>query len=274
VEALLHRRYDKSTAARGPCRSSEVVELVDVPEPTGRPASKMIVERSTNVGFADRCKLNCSGDRHVRLNFKKTAVATGASSGIGAVYADRVAARGYDLILVARRADRLAAVSEKLSAAFGTKVEVIAADLEKEADLIRVEKVLATNPAVRILVNNAGLARLLPVGQSRVEDSMSQIAPNIAALTRLTHGVLRALLARNDGAIVNIASVLALHALPVSAAATATELRDASGVPLSTLDQRTVMTVENMVDAAFSGFDRGEAVTLPSLADASPLGQV
>src|SRR5258705_4332134 len=93
--------------------------------------------------------------------FKKIAVVTGASSGIGAVYADRLAARGYDLILVARRADRLEAVSKKILKTYaGANVEVIAADLAKESDVVRVEKVLATNPAVRILVNNAGLARL------------------------------------------------------------------------------------------------------------------
>src|SRR5258707_4304342 len=92
---------------------------------------------------------------------KRVAVVTGASSGIVAVYADRVAARGYDLIIVARRADRLEALSKKILKTYaGAKVEVIAADLAKEPDLVRVEKVLATNPAVRILVNNAGLARL------------------------------------------------------------------------------------------------------------------
>src|SRR5258707_4710125 len=91
--------------------------------------------------------------------FKKIAFVTGASSGIGAVYADRLAARGYDLILVARRADRLEALSKKiLKTCAGANVEVIAADLAKESDLVRVEKVLATNPAVRILVNHAGLA--------------------------------------------------------------------------------------------------------------------
>src|SRR5467141_2649987 len=94
---------------------------------------------------------------------RKIAVVTGASSGIGAVYADRLAARGYDLILVARSADRLEALAEKISKASGAKVEVIAADLQKESDLVRVEKVLATNRAVRVLVNSAGLGRLGPI---------------------------------------------------------------------------------------------------------------
>lgn len=229
------------------------------------------------------------------------AVVTGASSGIGAVYADRLAARGYDLVLVARRIERLEALAAKVSRAHGVNVDLITADLTNEADLARVEKILATNPSVRVLVNNAGLARLLPVAQSSVEDSMSQIALNVTALTRLTQAALPAFLARNDGAIVNIASVLAVHALPVSAvysgtkgfvlnytlglqqevagtgvkvhlvlpASTATEIWDGSGVPLASLNQDAVMTTENLVDAALAGFDQGEAVTWPSLADAT-----
>jgi uncharacterized protein len=232
---------------------------------------------------------------------KKVAVVTGASSGIGAVYADRLAARAYDLILVARRADRLQAVSDKISTAYGANVDMIVADLEKEADLVRVETVLATNPAVRVLVNNAGNGRLRPLARSSAADSLSQIALNITALTRLTQAVLPAFLARNDGAIVNIASALALHTLPISSvysgtksfvlnfsrglqqelaetgvkvhlvlpSATATEFFDASGIPLSALDQDTVMTADNLVDTALAGFDMGEAITWPSLADAS-----
>jgi short-subunit dehydrogenase len=234
-------------------------------------------------------------------NSRKIAVVTGASSGIGAVYADRLAGRGYDLILVARRADRLEALSAKLSKAHGAKVEVIAADLEKEADLARVEKVLAANPAVRVLVNNAGTSRLRPLGQAHLADSLSQIALHVTALTRLTHAVLPAFLSRNDGVIINIASVLALHSMPISSvysgtkgfvlnfsrglqdelaktgvrvqvvlpASTATEIWNEKSLPLSALSPETVMTTENMVDAALAGFDKGEAITLPSVADAS-----
>src|ERR1700731_3556827 len=231
--------------------------------------------------------------------FKKIAVVTGASSGIGAVYADRLAARGYDLVIVARRADRLEALSEKILKTYArTKIEVIAADLAKESDLVRVEKVLATNPAVHVLVNNAGLA---PIAQAPVQQSLAQIALNITSVTRLTHAVLPALLSRNDGVIVNIASVLAIHSLPVSSvysgtkafvltfsrglqdelagtgvkvqvvlpASTATEIWDASGLSLSALDQDTVMTAENLVDAALSGLDKGEAITWPTVADAT-----
>ena len=232
----------------------------------------------------------------------KTAVVTGASSGIGAVYAQRLAARGYDLILVARRADRLNALAGKLSAAHGTKVQVLVADLAKESDLAGVEAVIGRDANVRLLVNNAGVARLRPFVQSSAEDSVSQIALNITALTRLTHAVLPGFVARNEGAVINIASILAVHALPVSAvysatkafvlqfsrglqgelagtgvkvqavmpAATETEIwtEEVSGVPLEALAKGTVMSVENLVDAALAGFDQGEAVTWPSVGDA------
>ncbi len=230
---------------------------------------------------------------------KGIALVTGASSGIGAVYADRLAARGYDLILVARREDRLRAVAETITGAHGRHVEVLAADLEKETDLARVESVLASNPDIRVLINNAGLARLAPVATAPLQDSLTQIALNITALTRLTQAVLPGFVARNRGVIVNIASVLGIQTLPISSvysgtkafvlafsrglqaelaetavkvqvvlpAATATEIWDASGVPLTALDANTVMTTENLVDAAIAGFDRGEAVTWPSLAD-------
>lgn len=234
---------------------------------------------------------------------RKTAVVTGASSGIGAIYADRLAARGYDLVLVARRADRLAALSEKLSETHGVNVQVLVADLENEDDVVKVEAVLANDAGVRVLVNNAGFARLRPLAQSSVNDSTSQIALNITSLTRLTQAALPGFLSRNDGVIINIASVLAVHSLPVSSvysgtkayvlaftrglqdelantgvkvqvvlpASTATEIwtEGVSGVPLSALRPESVMSAEDMVHAALVGLDNGEAVTWPSVADES-----
>jgi short-subunit dehydrogenase len=231
----------------------------------------------------------------------KTAVVTGASSGIGAVYADRLAARGYDLILVARRADRLSALSEKLSASYGVKVQALVADLAKEGDLARIEDVLANDASVRLLVNNAGLARLSPLAKTTVSDAAAQVALNITALTRLTQAALPGFLARNEGDFINVASVLSVHSLPVSAiysgtkayvlafsrglqdelantgvrlqvvlpSTTATEIWDLAGIPLSTLNQDSVMSAEDMVDAALIGFDRGEKFSWPSVADES-----
>ena len=170
-----------------------------------------------------------------------------------------------------------------------------------DADLARVEEVLATDPNVRVLVNNAGLARLKPLTQSSQEETHSQIALNITALTRLTQAALPGFVSRNEGAIINIASVLAVHSWSASSvysgtkafvlqytrglqqeladtgvkaqvvlpASTATEIWDESGIPLSALEKESVMTTENLVDAALAGFDQGESVTWPSVADAS-----
>lgn len=229
----------------------------------------------------------------------KIAVVTGASSGIGAVYADRLARRGYDLLLVARRAERLQSLAAKLEQTYRIEAETLTIDLERESDVAALEAVLAGNPAIRVLVNNAGIARLRPVAETTIENALAQITLNITALTRLTHAVLPAFKKRNEGIIINIASALALHSLPVSSvysgtkgfvlnfsrglqqelattgiriqvvlpAATATDLWDSSGVPLVALAPDTVMSVEHLVDAALAGFDQGESVTLPSMAD-------
>ncbi|WCM89867.1 SDR family NAD(P)-dependent oxidoreductase [Acidovorax sp. NCPPB 3576] len=231
---------------------------------------------------------------------RKVALITGASAGIGAVYADRLAARGYDLILVARRADRLQALCDRLAKAHGIQAEPIVADLGQADDLARVEAILSTNDNLHVLVNNAGIARLGKVSQRSADDALSQIALNITALTRLTQAVVPRFIARNAGLIVNIGSVLGIHSLPISAvysgtkafvlhystglqqelagtqvkvqvvlpASTATELWDLSGVPLAALNKDGLMTAEHMVDAALAGLDQGETVTFPSVADA------
>ncbi len=172
-------------------------------------------------------------------NSKKTAVVTGASSGIGAVYADRLAARGYDLIVVARRSDRLEALVEKISKVYGAKVEVIVADLEKEAHFVRVEKILATNPAVHVLVNNTGLSRFRPIGQSPVQDSLSQIALNITSLpiSSLYSGTKAFVLNFSRGLRGELAQT-GVKVQVVLPASTATEVWNASGIPLSALEAK------------------------------------
>lgn len=236
---------------------------------------------------------------------RKIAVITGASSGIGAVYADRFAKRGYDLVLVARRADRLKSLAESISSKHGVAVEPLVADLATDEGQTRVAQLLASNPAIGALVNNAGTAKLAPMIGSPLEDSLTQIALNITALTRLTHAALPGMKARNEGLIINIASVLSLHSLPISSvysgtkafvlnfsrglqqelgdsavkvqvvlpAATATELWDLSGVPLAALNPDTVMQTDVMVDAALFALDKGESITLPSVADAGLIEQ-
>ncbi|WP_295990976.1 SDR family oxidoreductase [Rugamonas sp.] len=232
-----------------------------------------------------------------------TAVVTGASAGLGKIYADRLAKRGYDLILVARRGDRLDSVAAALRAAHGVKVSTIVADLGAAADLDRVAAALAADSSVTLLVNNAGTSTLAPVVQtSQVQlDGMNRV--NADALARLSHAVLPGFVARDHGTLINIGSVLGSFAIPGSSiysgtkayvqlfslglqaelaatkvkvqlvlpAATATDIWEISGVPLSALDQATIMTPEHCVDAALAGLDMGEAITLPSVEDSGLL---
>lgn len=239
------------------------------------------------------------------ISTRKIAVITGASSGIGAVYADRFAQRGYDLVLVARRGERLLALATSLAMKHGVQATPLIADLATEEGQASVAEVLTNNPAVSVLVNNAGIARLAPIAGGALADSTAQIALNISALTRLAHAALPGMKARNDGLIINVSSALALHTLPVSAvysgtkafvlsfsrglqqelaetavkvqvvlpAATATEVWDQSGIPLESLNPDAVMATDAMVDAALVGLDNGESITLPSVADANLIAE-
>jgi uncharacterized protein len=230
---------------------------------------------------------------------KGTALITGASTGIGAIYGDRLAKRGYDLILVARNQSRLAALAQRLKSETGRSVETVAADLIDKADLAGIETILRTNASITLLVNNAGVGAASPLLDSDVEKMDEMIRLNVGALTRLTYAAAPGFVARGGGAIVNIASsvaispetlngvyggakafVLALslslnHELAgkgvrvqaVLPGATATEFWDIAGLPVHNLPPETVMSAEDMVDAALAGLDQGEIVTIPSLPD-------
>lgn len=226
-----------------------------------------------------------------------TALITGASTGIGATYADRLARRGYDLILVARSKPNLQKLAASLGGATGVRVTVLPADLTVDADLQRVEQVLRDDPSITLLINNAGAATLGAFAKADIGRLSRDIQLNIVAPTRLTHAALPGLLSRNRGSIINIASVMSqmvqpgnsvyggtkaylLHFSEVLAlelagsavrvqavlpGATGTALWNGSGVELKDLPPDIVMNVDEMVDAALAGFDQGEAVTLPSL---------
>jgi len=230
---------------------------------------------------------------------KGTALITGASSGIGAVYADRLARRGYDLILVARNESRLATLARRLESATGRSVAPITADLNDKADLARIEATLRTNASITLLVNNAGVGATAPLLDSDVEKMDEMIRLNIGALTRLTYAAVPGFVARRGGTIVNIASIVAIspealngvyggskafvlafsqslqHELAqkgvriqaVLPGATATEFWEIAGRPVSKLPAAIVMSAEVMVDAALAGLDQGETVTIPSLPD-------
>lgn len=228
------------------------------------------------------------------------AVITGASSGIGAIYADRLARRGYDLLLVARDQKRMAGLAKKLESDTKSNVDSLAADLTDSNDLARLEQILREDSRVTLLVNNAGQGATAPLVNSVVADMRRMIALNVEALMRLTYAAVPAFVKRGAGAIINIASVVAVapellngvyggtkafvlgfsqslrHELAntgvkvqvVLPGATATDFWSKSGRPVEHLPQEIVMRAEDMVDAALAGFDQGEFVTIPALPDA------
>jgi uncharacterized protein len=141
---------------------------------------------------------------------KGTALITGAPGGIGAIYADRLAKRGYGLILVARNQKRLAALAQRLNDETGRSVETIAADLNDKVDLARIETTLRTNASITLLVNNAGVGATAPLLESDIERMDKMIRLNVGALTRLTYAAAPGFVARGGGTIVNISSSVAI----------------------------------------------------------------
>jgi short-subunit dehydrogenase len=229
---------------------------------------------------------------------ERSVLITGASSGIGATYADRMARRGHDLVLVARDKAKLAALAQRLNEQSGVAVDILPADLTQAADRGTVEARLRDDKRIGIFINNAGST--VPGGFAGADlealDRLVQL--NVTAVTRLAAAVAPRFMAEGSGAIVNMASVLALapemfpgvypatkafvltlsqslqgelgpHGVYVQAVlpgATRTEIwthagRDANSIP-------GMMDVEELVDAALVGFDRREPVTIPPLPDA------
>ena len=139
-----------------------------------------------------------------------TALVTGASSGIGAVYADRLAKRGYDLILVARNGEKLKALAARLTSETGCSIKAIPADLGDKASLAKIEALLHDDKSITMLVNNAGTAALTPLVDSNVDQMEAMIDLNITALTRLTYAAAPAFVARGAGTIINIGSVVGI----------------------------------------------------------------
>ena len=141
---------------------------------------------------------------------KGKALVTGASTGIGAVYADRLAKRGYDLVVVARNGKQLQELADRLTSSTGRKVEVLQADLTDDVDLRKVEQKLANDPQVTLLVNNAGIAANGKLADHDLKSVDNIIKLNITALTHLAAAAARSFAARGHGTIVNLASVVAL----------------------------------------------------------------
>jgi short-subunit dehydrogenase len=231
------------------------------------------------------------------MTAKPSVLITGASSGIGAVYADRFARRGHDLVLVARARERMEALADRLRRETGVAIDILQADLTAAHDLGQVEARLRDDAHIGVLVNNAG-ATAAGGFVDQTPDQVGQIiALNTTALARLASAVAPRFVAAGQGAIVNIASVVALvpefgmtvygatkafvlflsqglqvelgprgvYVQAVLPASTRTEIWQRSGRDVNALP--AVMEVDELVDAALVGFDRREAVTIPPLPD-------
>ena len=231
-------------------------------------------------------------------SFARTVLITGASSGIGAIYADRFARRGHDLVLVARDAARMEELAKRLRTEAGVKIDILQADLTKDVDLAKVETRLREDQRIGILVNNAGVAAPGNFLQQSGDELAKLIGLNVTALTRLANAVAPRFAQAGEGAIINITSVVALapelnltvygatkafvlfltqglhlelgpkgvYVQAVLPAATRTEIWERSGRDVNTLVG--VMDADELVDAALVGFDRHELITIPPLPNA------
>lgn len=231
------------------------------------------------------------------LNSKGTALVTGASSGIGAVYADRLAKRGYDLLLVARDAQRLNALAGRIKAETGRSVEVAAADLTSKIDLAAITKRLREDKAITLLLNNAGMGYNGAMADADLALTDRLLDLNITAVTHLASAAAANFSAKKSGTLINVSSVLALAPEIASAVycaskvyvlnlsltlntelsdagvrvqavlpgATRTEIWERAGIDVNKYPPEMIMDVEPMVDAALAGLDLGELVTIPAL---------
>ncbi|MHC8367846.1 SDR family NAD(P)-dependent oxidoreductase [Pseudomonas sp. ZT5P21] len=230
-----------------------------------------------------------------------TALVTGASSGIGAIYADRLAKRGFDLLLVARDQERLDAAATKLRADHGIQVEVLKADLTQKDDVLKLEQRLRSDSSISLLLNNAGVAADGLLANSDMDQLEKLIQLNVTTVTRLASAAAASFAKAGRGTIINIGSVVALFPERFNATysaskayvlsltqslnaeldgtgvkvqavlpgVTRTEIWERAGMDLNQIPADMAMDAGEMVDAALSGLDQGELVTIPSLPDAS-----
>ena len=224
---------------------------------------------------------------------------TGASAGIGAVYADRFAKRAHDLVLVARDRARMQRLAQRLHRETGVTIDIIQADLTNASALAQVEARLREDSNIGVLVNNAGAASAGTFTDQSPDQMAEIINLNSTALTRLASAVAPRFVTAGHGAIINISSVVALapefgltvygatkafvlfltqglhlelgpkgvYVQAVLPSATRTEIWERSGRDVNALP--AVMEVEELVDSALVGFDRRETVTIPPLPDAN-----
>lgn len=222
------------------------------------------------------------------------ALVTGASAGIGEGFARKLAQRGYDLVLVARRRDRLDALAGALSKEHGASVEVIEADLGQDAGVALVEQRLRAGD-IDLLVNNAGFGTMGEFSQLPLDRELEELDLNVRALMRLTHVTLGPMIERGRGGIINVASTAAFQPIPYNATYAATkafvlhfteavheetkaygvtvtclcpgpvktEFQEVAGVDPGSVPSFAWMSVESVVDAALSALRGGRAIVIP-----------
>jgi uncharacterized protein len=240
------------------------------------------------------------------------ALITGASSGIGLAFAERLTRDGYDLILVARDEARLNALAERLSAAHGVTAEALPADLAQPGPLRAVEARLAADPALELLVNNAGFGAYMPFTSLDPDVAEELIRVQVVAVTRLTRAALPGMIERGHGAVINVSSMLAFSGampaprLPKRAVyagskafintftmllsdelqgtgvrlqalcpgIVATEFHQRQGIDDARFPPELLMSAADVVAASLTGLRLGEVVCAPSLADTALLAEV
>jgi len=227
----------------------------------------------------------------------RTALVTGASSGIGAVYARRLAAGGCDLILVARRKDRLEKLAKEIKAGYGVEAEVLTADLTEDADLRKVEERIARAGDLEFLVNNAGFGTRGLFFETGVEEPDRMHRLHVLAAVRLCHSALTGMVARGKGNLVNVSSVAAFGQSPGNAGYcatkawmnsfteglcldlsaigspvkvqalcpgyTLTEFHDASGIGREHVPESWWISADDVVAASLLGLARGKLFVVP-----------
>jgi short-subunit dehydrogenase len=235
----------------------------------------------------------------MKSNSMGKALITGSSSGMGAIYANRLALRGYDLVLVGKDREQLEMVARRNMDDTDRSIQVVVADLTSKDDLCRIEDILRRDSEINMLVNNAGVGSNAALVESDIEEMTRMIEVNSIAPMRLIRAVLPSFLRRNKGSIINTSAVNAIYpelmngvygaskafvlSLTLSLdkelketninlqvvlpGAVATDFWRVAGARYQDLPPEMVMTPEDLVDAALAGFDQGELVTIPSLPD-------
>jgi hypothetical protein len=226
---------------------------------------------------------------------RRLAIVTGASAGIGAAFAERLARDAYDLVLVARRRDRLDELAGRLASAHGRRVDVLAADLTASEGVRAVEARIAAEAALDLVVNNAGFGTSGAFADLDRDAEEEEVRLNVVALQRLTHAAVSAMKPRGHGAVINVSSLAGFQPAPFNATYgatkafvnsftqavseelrgsgvrlqllcpgfTRTEFQEVAGVNVDEIPGFAWMTAEAVVDASLAALAKGELVVIP-----------